>query len=105
MNTITEEYHKVNSPDTSILSSFERNVFNLFHVDNMSVRSISMKFNTPLESTYSFLNNAIRKLVEHEQANRGDAEIREMKRKLKIAEAKKVAEAQGSNELLIMSEI
>jgi hypothetical protein len=44
-------------------------------------------------------------LVEHEQANKGDAEIREMKRKLKIAEAKKVAEAQGSNELLIMSEI
>jgi len=105
MNTITEEYHKVNNPDTSILSSFERNVFNLFHVDNIGVRSIAIKFNTPLESTYSFLNNAIRKLVEHEQANKGDAEIREMKRKLKIAEAKKVAEAQGSNELLIMSEI
>jgi len=105
MNTITEEYHQLTNPTVSILTSFERNVFNLFHEENIGVKSIAIKFNTPLDSTYSFLNNAIRKLVEFEQANRGDAEIREMKRKLKIAEAKRVAEAIGSNELLIMSEI
>ncbi len=105
MKSITEEYHKLINPNTKILTSFERNVFNMFHEENIGVRSIAIKFNTPLDSTYSFLNNAIRKMVEYEEANRNDAEIRDMKRKLKIAEAKKVAEEQGSNELLIMSEV
>lgn len=102
---INENYHRIENANMDILSSFEKKVWILLHEENKSPRTISNIFNTPLESTYQFINNIIAKLINNQETDVTDLELARMNRKLKIAEALKYARATGSNELLIMSEV
>lgn len=101
-----DNYYKLSeAPLTEVLTSFENKVWEAFHIENSTPRLIAARYDCDVNTTIECINRIIGKLSRAEDNNIDDKEERELRRRLKILEAKRIAHEQGTNELLIMSEV
>jgi len=100
-----DKYHNIINADVASLTSFEYKIWTCFNDENLTPRLIADKFSTDLETTTTFINAIIAKLLRIQENNEDDKNERVLRRKLKLIEARKIANEQGTNQLLIMSEV
>ena len=101
-----DQYYKVAMHNnTDALTSFEKKIWEAFHVESLSPRLISQRHDCDLNTTIEFINKIINKVLTANTVIEEDKEERIFRRKVRLKEAIKVAEETGSNELLIMSEV
>lgn len=100
-----DNYHNIIKPDLGCLTSFEYKIWTCFNDENYTPRLIADKFDTDIDTTVTFINAIIAKLLRAQENNEDDLNERKLQIRLNLVKARNVARETGSNELLIMSEV